>query len=337
MGQTTERVVIIRGLIESGLSANEIAQETNCHVQNVYGVARRYGLRIAKRQKHGARDAEIKRLRESGHNYKQIAETIGADKHTVRDACKRMHCELTDVERKEIRRKAGAESAVNRYDDDQVYRLIQATNKGVEYVGGYTNNKGTVKVKCLYCGEISERSYLSIVDERHGAIICNGCTKKRRAEREAEKEQRREEREQERERKHKEAERERERKRAERWHDCPVCGKRTDRAKYCSDKCSRRAENKRRETRKRMRYGGGDNITIEALARRNNNTCYICGLAVNWNDYEIRNGAFIVGGMYPSIDHIKPISHGGTNTWDNVGLAHMRCNSVKSNRLDFVS
>jgi len=38
------------------------------------------------------------------------------------------------------------------------------------------------------------------------------------------------------------------------------------------------------------------------------------------------------GPMRPSIDHIIPLSRGGTNTLDNVHLAHYRCNLSKGNR-----
>ena len=44
-------------------------------------------------------------------------------------------------------------------------------------------------------------------------------------------------------------------------------------------------------------------------------------------------GYFIAGNSYPSIDHIIPVSRGGTHTWDNVQLAHRYCNSIKSNKL----
>jgi len=36
--------------------------------------------------------------------------------------------------------------------------------------------------------------------------------------------------------------------------------------------------------------------------------------------------------MYPTVDYIKPVSNGGTHSWDNVQLAHMGCNMVKSNK-----
>ena len=33
-----------------------------------------------------------------------------------------------------------------------------------------------------------------------------------------------------------------------------------------------------------------------------------------------------------SMDHIRPLSKGGTHTWDNIQLVHLRCNLVKGNR-----
>ena len=45
------------------------------------------------------------------------------------------------------------------------------------------------------------------------------------------------------------------------------------------------------------------------------------------------NNVFMAGNDYPTIDHIKPISKGGTHTWDNVQLAHFHCNSIKSDKI----
>jgi len=33
--------------------------------------------------------------------------------------------------------------------------------------------------------------------------------------------------------------------------------------------------------------------------------------------------------MAATIEHIRPLSHGGTHTWDNVAPAHARCNFEK--------
>ncbi len=38
-------------------------------------------------------------------------------------------------------------------------------------------------------------------------------------------------------------------------------------------------------------------------------------------------------GQKPSIDHIVPITRGGTHTWDNAQLAHLLCNTRKGNKV----
>lgn len=35
------------------------------------------------------------------------------------------------------------------------------------------------------------------------------------------------------------------------------------------------------------------------------------------------------GPMYPSIDHIVPMSKGGGHVWENVQVAHIICNTEK--------
>jgi 5-methylcytosine-specific restriction endonuclease McrA len=58
-------------------------------------------------------------------------------------------------------------------------------------------------------------------------------------------------------------------------------------------------------------------ITTLELYEKDSGICGICSLPV-----EISNA---------SIDHIIPVSKGGTHTWDNVQLAHYKCNIIKSN------
>lgn len=76
------------------------------------------------------------------------------------------------------------------------------------------------------------------------------------------------------------------------------------------------------------RYGGAEydeSVTLKACVERYGGICQICGRPVD--------GTALVNGhitrLYPTIDHITPISQGGTHTWDNVQLAHMCCNSGK--------
>lgn len=118
------------------------------------------------------------------------------------------------------------------------------------------------------------------------------------------------------------------------FHVCAVCGDvfiaHYPTAKYCSKKCARKPH------RKKDRYNGitiDTDITLEALARRDNNTCQICGGAVDWDDKRTINGTVICGNNYPSIDHITPISKGGLHSWDNIQLAHRICNSLKCDKV----
>lgn len=73
-------------------------------------------------------------------------------------------------------------------------------------------------------------------------------------------------------------------------------------------------------------------ITLEKLYNRDGGICALCGGYCDYNNYIFKGTAFIAGNRYPSIDHIKPLSKGGSHTWDNVQLVHKQCNSIKSNK-----
>lgn len=67
-------------------------------------------------------------------------------------------------------------------------------------------------------------------------------------------------------------------------------------------------------------------VTLKRVLRRDHGICQICGGAVDVCD-KVGNR---IGGRYPTIDHIIPISKGGAHIWENVQLAHMICNSHKN-------
>lgn len=60
-------------------------------------------------------------------------------------------------------------------------------------------------------------------------------------------------------------------------------------------------------------------ITLKDLHERDEGICQICFEVCNIEDSEI--------------DHVIPISRGGSHTWDNVQLAHGSCNRSKGNKL----
>lgn len=111
---------------------------------------------------------------------------------------------------------------------------------------------------------------------------------------------------------------------------------------YCSEKCKRKAEYRIKEINRRYKLkenGRIDwNITLDKLIKRDKGLCKICGQAIDINDYYYDDkGNFIAGNDYPSIDHIRPVSKGGTHTWGNVQLAHRRCNSNKNDNNTYES
>lgn len=80
--------------------------------------------------------------------------------------------------------------------------------------------------------------------------------------------------------------------------------------------------------RRAQRYGCSEfdnTISLKALIIRDKGICQICGHPVDESD--IRDGH--IRRLYPTLDHIIPLSKGGNHTWSNVQLAHMSCNSGK--------
>ena len=102
---------------------------------------------------------------------------------------------------------------------------------------------------------------------------------------------------------------------------------------YCSSKCERSAHQHTNDLRRRGLLSSAiidQDITLRAVANRDQNICYLCGMPVNWNDYKLNEkGKKIVHAKYPSIDHVLALSNGGMHSWDNVKLAHIGCNAAK--------
>lgn len=102
------------------------------------------------------------------------------------------------------------------------------------------------------------------------------------------------------------------------------------RNEFCSIQCQKKYSNKKHadHRRKTIKANGKVDwsITLKKLVKRDNNICHICGHAVNMKSHY--NSDF-----YGSIDHVIPLSKGGTHSWDNVKLAHRKCNCEKRDNL----
>lgn len=102
----------------------------------------------------------------------------------------------------------------------------------------------------------------------------------------------------------------------------------------CSENCERTYRNRssynKRQKKLRDHKKYDSSISLKGVVRKYKNMCQICGGKINWEDCSRNNNSdFVAGDKYPSVDHITPINQGGTHTWDNVQLAHRKCNQEK--------
>lgn len=118
---------------------------------------------------------------------------------------------------------------------------------------------------------------------------------------------------------------------------CEICGGHfscldTETRKTCSSECSKELKRERR-CRKDKRIPKDrriDNISLKRLYERDKGACYICGGKCDWKDWRLSdNGNLYPGDKYPTVEHVIPVSLGGADAWDNVRLAHWKCNLKK--------
>lgn len=131
----------------------------------------------------------------------------------------------------------------------------------------------------------------------------------------------------------KEAEKKAKKEANHRFGTCAVCGNIFEtynpRQKTCGKVCSKKYSYARKDKRIPQEQMVDKDITLEALYRRDSGVCYLCGEKCDWNDRDL----FTVRDKYPTIDHIIPVSRGGLHSWDNVRLAHFKCNLDKSDEI----
>ena len=122
--------------------------------------------------------------------------------------------------------------------------------------------------------------------------------------------------------------------------ECEVCGKKWKNARnrnkrVCSKACHAKAWNlenpeRAREIkmnavrRRRARLAGSEveHFDIEDVRMFHGDDCYLCGESIN---YRLR----FPNPKSPSMDHIKPISAGGSHTVENCAMTHLECNLKK--------
>lgn len=323
-----EREQLAINMLKDGYSPKAIICELGyANETRVYEIAREHGISVQwKRMQMGERDEDMRKFKAEGHSHKEVAEKFGVSLAVSHKACKGIAPQMSA----EISRKRATEQNEKTYNEREEKAKAQVTQLGYEYMGGYTNTDGYVRVRCLKCGAVFERSMVSV---RHlKPIHCPGCAELEKEEQQKAEEAKRIQAKQERLRVAEEKKREAEAKRRAKLHKCPVCGELTTRPKYCSATCSHKASNTSRDAKRRIKIKNAmvdKDITIERLYERDNGICYLCGCVCDWDDKVTKGETVICGDMYPSIDHVVPLSKGGSHSWQNVKLAHRICNTLK--------
>lgn len=259
-------------------------------------------------------EERIVQMRKDRHSLNDIAKALGVNKNKVRYYSNKNNL--------------GGVIADNPFVDDALKMFknnLIKYNHPFEYVSDYINTDSSVKVKCKVCGKVSVKA--AQFAKRKRRPNCQHCLDKAKLDR---------------------------LKKVKPIKlivlnepaltevfiaDCKECGKPfrygRDKRSYCSDTCSKRSANRRKERRhKRMIANGSfdSTITLIKLYKEYEGECYLCGGTCDWNDKEERDDTVVVGKLYPSVEHIIPISKGGTHTQDNVRLAHHYCNAIKNDK-----
>lgn len=327
-------VGLLREYASLGFTRQQIAEKIGMSYSKTSKVLQRNGILVQRKKTKQPlrgpkkRTLDIVELRKSGMAQKDIASIVGCSVDHVQSVCR--DYKLTKEQKL-------TESQVADY----------VSRSGFDYVSGYAGTKKNITVRCRTCGRIFDRQAHIFIETAKGTLgHKNECPLCRADRQTVEREQRNLLRKAEREhdartKAEQRAMREADlisRQMEERLaiHVCKNCGTNYsigitgyNSKQYCSKKCMKRwvmrIKNDRRIKKMKARQHDTD-ITLEKLFNRDAGVCYLCGNLCDWRDMADGNA----GDKYPSIDHVIPLSKGGTHTWDNVKLACRRCNWEKS-------
>lgn len=234
---------------------------------------------------------------------------------------------------------------VETFQRRRLQRHIEKLNQnGFDYISGGKDNQQMMTIKCRYCGTIKQVQG-DWVGRYNSKVHCKVCEifeadlrreKKRIA-------------------KHEEAQRKiaigkirtrikalirlktpkEVKERTVNVFVCGECGKEYQSYKervMCPDCYKRKANSNHWHNRRAtiMNAMVDKDIDIRKVYEKDNGICYLCNCKCDWDDYVMDGDTFIRGANYPSIDHVVPLAKGGKHSWQNVRLAHRKCNWEKS-------
>ena len=322
--ETAKHVQAVQ-MIKDGYTAQQIAEALNYKsIDSIYEKARRHGLKVKKA--HADRDADILAMRKRGVSVSLIAERLNVDINIVGAVCRKAGLGLNTIELTEQKpRPTHKHNQWTDRDKDEIGRqAVEKYAPGYEYIGGYTGSDGTLVVRHKACGYTFRTSAITLRHKKVGCYLCDQIEKQKQKEKEKEAQARLIE--------------------VTRFNrpvpkykpiqlrTCAVCGAfyyASNRKRYCSDECAKEAQRKQYSTKKDRRRvvaqtKDSAGITARRLYIKYGGICWLCGKPCDIT-------ASPNSDLYPSVDHVKPISKGGIDSWDNVRLAHRICNSLRSN------
>lgn len=113
---------------------------------------------------------------------------------------------------------------------------------------------------------------------------------------------------------------------------CVICGEQfesiRDDAKTCSRECRLERDRITRNSRyKNLKEKGlfDESVTLKRVFKKYEGECQSCGKLLSFDTGVLEDD-------YPSIDHVIPLSKGGTHQWNNVQLLCRKCNCSKGNK-----
>lgn len=299
--------------------------KSSSHVQKILV---RNGI-DTKKLKEEARFKLYKEYRDQGMTYDQIARLEGLSKDRVKQYCLDNGFGYSENEIYKSRLKGSFKPSVNW--QDKLDKAYGTGNRELIKVDRQSDGESIITNRCVKCGEVQTISSVHLRQERDHFRKCISCQKieterRRRNELLDLKEAR------ERKRRHN-------RKIVQLALSlCTKCGLLVPKGHTVCEECKKQTNKelwRKADIKRRSRLNNcikDKDITLKKLYERDNGVCYLCGRVCEWTDCQWRDGVFIVGRNYPTIEHLKPLSMGGTHTWSNIKLACLSCNSKKYNR-----
>lgn len=299
--------------------------KSNSQVQTVL---KRNGVDV-KKVREEVRFKRYKEYRDQGMTYDQIARLEGLSKERVKDYCNDNGLGYNDEERIEAHKASAFQPFVNWQDKlDEVYGV---GNRELIKVERQVGGESVITNRCIKCGKAQTITSIQLRHKKGHIRTCISCrtikTERRKRNEALDRQEARE-----RERRHN-------RKIVQlAFPMCTKCGQIIPRGFKVCESCKQdtlRENYRKADIVRRSRLDNvikDKDITLKKLYERDNGVCYICGRVCDWNDSEFKDGVFIVGRNYPTIEHLKPLSKGGSHTWNNIKLACLSCNSKKYNR-----